>query len=420
MEQIAIWEILRPRILMIVGICITATVVGYGSSFLMTERYTASALVLVRPQQSIKIDTHKADKEFMDFPMSQSTSVETPSKTYIEIIKSAELIGKVVRNLDLDKEKKTEGGRLSKFMPPAIKMVWDGLKQSLEDMVAILKYGRVIDDDPFTKAVKGVQDNLSLKSREDTYLFEIKYSAKDAQLASDVANTTAKTFINYMEEIRQSESQHIRDHLKEQLEQSQRQLESARESLENYKKTQAVFLYETEYNSKLKVISELEVELAKLEDALVGSQSTLSAVSLTAKRARLIKSLNEMKAGLLPLPGIEREFKRREQDVKVALTAYEIVEKEFKEADIKHSSPMPEVRLVSQAAQPNLPSSPLRGMIALIGALGGLVVGIGIAFILEYVNRGVRGIHDVEEFVGVKVLATIPRISLRQWRSVAR
>src|SRR5207244_13396563 len=101
---------------------------------------------------------------------------------------------------------------------------------------------------------------------------------------------------------------------------------------------------------------------------------------------------------------------------KVALTAYEIVDKEFKEADIKYSYAMPEVRLVSQAVAPRLPSSPIPVKIALIALLGGLVVAVGLAFFLEYLNRGVRGIDDIEDFVGVKVLATIPRISPRRWR----
>ena len=77
---------------------------------------------------------------------------------------------------------------------------------------------------------------------------------------------------------------------------------------------------------------------------------------------------------------------------------------------------MPEVRLVSQADAPQLPTSPVRLKIAGVSLLSGLVMGVGLAFFLEYINRRVRGIRDVEEFVGVKVLATIPRISRIRWR----
>ena len=413
MEQIAILDVLRRHLSMIIALCAVATVAGYALTFVLAEQFEASALVLVRPQQAIKIDTNKATKEFMDFPMSQPTSVETPSKTYIEIIKSAELIGKVVRALSLDKKKAAEGGGTSK--PTYLQAAAEDLQKSLRDLIAILKYGRVIADDPFAKAVKGVGSNLSLKATDDTYLFEIKYKAKEPQLAADVANTAAKSFIDFMDEIRRSETQYIRDQLRIQLEQSQQQLKAARQRLEDYKKAHSIFLYETEYNSKLRVIADLEVELAKAEASLVSSQNTLSTVSLAARRARLIRLVEERKAELAPLPRLEHELKQLDGDVKAAATTNEIVDKELREADIKLSYATPEVRLVSQAVPPQLPSSPRRGTITAASLLAGLIAAIGLAFLLEFVNRGVRGIYDIEGFVGVRVLATIPRISKRRW-----
>jgi uncharacterized protein involved in exopolysaccharide biosynthesis len=416
MEQIAILDVLRRHVWMIVVLCVVATAAGYGGSFLLPEQYAASALVLVRPQQVIKIDAKTSGKEFLDFPMSQSSSVETPSKTYIEIIKSAELVGKVVHNLGLDKPKEAESRRLSNLVPAFLQPVIDSAKQSLKDVPALLKYGRAIDDDPFTKAVKGVQGNLSLKSLAETYAFEIKYTAKDPQQAADVANATARYFIDLMGEIRQSETRHVRDQLETQLKQSRRQLESARQQLEDYKKAHSVFLYESEYDSKLKVISDLQIELAKAEQALVGSQNTLSKVGLTAKRTLLVRLIAEREAELGPMPKLEHGLSQLAEDVKTAATAYEIVDKEVKEADIKYSYAMPEVRLVSEAAIPHLPSSPARGIIGLASLVSGLVAGIGLALFTEYLNRRVRGIEDVEDFVGIKVLATIPRMSGSRWR----
>jgi uncharacterized protein involved in exopolysaccharide biosynthesis len=412
MEQIALFDVLRRRALLIIALSIVATVAGYAFSFLVSDRYTASALVLVRPQQPIKMSGTKESKEFLDFPVGNTSAVETASKTYIEIIKSPALIGEIVRELSLDKERAQDqagSGELAGLLPA-------DLKQSLQRLITFLKYGRLIEDDPFTAAVKEVTDNFKLEAYLDTYIFDIKYTAKNAQRAADVANATAKALIQFVDGLRVSEARYQRDHLKTELEQRQRQLNAARERLESYKKTHSIFLYESEYDAKLKVISELEVALAKAEEALVGNQSTLSTVSLAARRARLIRSLNEQKAELVPLPRIERELKQLELDVKTADAAYQIVDKEFQEADIKNSYAMPEVGLVSEAVAPRLPSSPRRGYIALASLIGGLVVALCLAFFLEYLNRRVRGIHDIEDFVGVKVLATIPRVSRRRWR----
>jgi uncharacterized protein involved in exopolysaccharide biosynthesis len=416
MEQIAILDVLRRHASMIIIICVVTTLAGYGFSFLIPDRYTASALVLVRPQEPKKMGTH-SNKEFLDFPMGSAAVVETAGKTYIELIKSSALISEVVRELGLDKDKEAESDRISKLLPDFLKTSVEDLKQFLKAVPAILKYGRVVEDEPFTKAVKAVHDDLKLESHLDTYVFEIKYTAKNSQRAANVANTTAKTLIQFVNDLRLSEAGYQRDHLKTELEQSRQQLIAARGRLESYKKAHSVFLYEPEYESKLKVIAELQVELAKAEAALVGSQNTLLNVSLAAKRARIIRLIGEREGELAPLPAIERELKQLELDVKTAASAYEFVDKEFREADIKLSSAMPEARLVSQADPPRLPSSPLRGTIALASLFCGLVVGIGLSLFLEYLNRRVRGIHDVEAFVGVKVLATIPRVSQSRWRA---
>src|SRR5207244_7932955 len=102
-------------------------------------------------------------------------------------------------------------------------------------------------------------------------------------------------------------------------------------------------------------------------------------------------------------------------NVQSALGAFQTFEKEYKETEIKNSYSAPQVRLVSEAVPPRFPSSPRREIISLSALLGGLVVGIGLAFLLEYLKRGLRGIKDVEDYVGVKVLATIPRVPQNRW-----
>lgn len=420
MEQTAIFEVLRRHVWMIVALCVVATLAGFAGSFLLQRKYTSTALVLVRPQEVIKLDSRSTtSKEFLDFPMGQS-AVETPSKTYIEIIKSPALIGQLVHKLGLD-SREDKGFALADLLPAGMRPAVDALKQFLKNSMSILSYGTVIPESPFAEAVKSVQDNLVLEARPETYIFSIKYTAKDPQLAADVANTTAKLFIDFMEAVRRSEGEYVRDRLQGQLEQSRRQLEDARRGLEAFKKEHSIFLYQPEYDSKLTVIAGLHTELAKVEESLaalraVASQNSLSTVSLVEKRGSILRTLREKQAEIAPLPGIERELKQFELAEKVALSAYEIVEKGVKEAEIKDSYAAREVQLVSAAVPPHKPSGPTRYLIALASLLSALVVGIGLAFLLEYMDKRIRGISDVEDFVGVKVLATIPRISPSDWR----
>jgi uncharacterized protein involved in exopolysaccharide biosynthesis len=410
MEVIVFFDVLRRHIFLIVTLCLITGLSGYGISFvsvLIPEKYDASAVLLVRPHDPIKIEPNNAGKEFMDFPVGQTPVVESASKTYIQIIQSPTLIGEVVRELKLDQKPPKAVTGIFTY----IKWLYDGVVSNLKDAYTILKYGRLLKDDPFTKAVKDVSKGFVLKSYEDTYVFEIKYSDNDPQTAADVANTAARLFIKFMEEMKSSEATDAANHLNSELDQSRQRLVDTRESLRDYKASHGVFLYQPEYESKLKVISDLTVELAKL-DATYANENlatgTIDANTYANKRARLLKILDENQADLGSLPTIERELQLRQADVDVASTTYGTVAKELKDAEIR-SDAMPEARLISPAFVPQLPSHPRREIFLLVSLLTGLLVGVALAFFLEYINRTARGINDIEDFVGLKVIGTIPR-----------
>jgi hypothetical protein len=72
---------------------------------------------------------------------------------------------------------------------------------------------------------------------------------------------------------------------------------------------------------------------------------------------------------------------------------------------------MPEASVLSPALAPQLPSGPRRDIILLACLVAGLLVGVGLALFLEYINRTVRGIDDIEDAIGLTVIGTIPTIS---------
>ncbi len=406
----SLFSVLRRHVFLIVALCIVTALAGYGVTFisaLIPEKYESSATVLVRPHDPIKIEPNNSGKEFLDFPVGQTPVVESASKTYIQIIQSPTLIAEVVRELKLDQ--RPEAGPTGGFLG-YIKSFYKYVTSNLKDAYAILKYGRLLKDDPFTTAVKDLSKGLMLKSYEDTYVFEIKYSDVDPQTAADVANTAARLFIKFMEDMGVSEAKDSAERLKNQLEQSRQKVMEARESLQKYKEAHGVFLYQPEYDEKLKVISDLTVELAKL-DATYANESlganTIDATTYAKKRDRLLKVLKENQTDLASLPTVERELQQRQADVDVASATYGTVAKDLKDAEIR-SDVMPEARLISPAFVPQLPSRPRRDVFLGVSLLAGLFVGIALAFFLEYINRTARGINDIESFVGLRVIGIIP------------
>lgn len=410
MQDTALIDVLRPRLGMIAVLCLVATLAGYGFSFLVGEEYEAAAVVLVRPQESIRVsESGKTEKEFLGFPVTQTIQVETAGKTYIEIIKSTALVEEVVRRLHLDQKREKKPGFLSRLLP-------ETLKTQIKELASILQYGRVIRRDDFEKAVGTVKDNLALESREDTYVFDITYASDDPERSADVANAAAESFIDYMAGINDKETNAVGAQLQKQLRQNRAEMEAAYRRLERFQLEHKTFIPETEYIEGLKSVETLGIDLEKLEADIRATQGTLSTSSKTVKRDYLRRVLEERKAALDALPEVERQMKLLELDVQVNRIAYEIVAKEVKEAEIENANPEPGIRLISRAIAPALPVRPLRGEIALIAFTVALVIGVGLAFLLEYLNRKVRGIDDLEKLVGMKVLATVPDIPRRRWR----
>ena len=67
------------------------------------------------------------------------------------------------------------------------------------------------------------------------------------------------------------------------------------------------------------------------------------------------------------------------------------------------------VSIKQVAEPPSAPARPRVGLNLTLGMLVGLVIGIGLAFFIEYLDTSVKTMDDVESLLGVPVLAIIPK-----------
>jgi hypothetical protein len=68
-----------------------------------------------------------------------------------------------------------------------------------------------------------------------------------------------------------------------------------------------------------------------------------------------------------------------------------------------------DVEIVDTAKAALRPYSPKRALNITLGVIIGLVVGIGLAFFIEYLDTSVKTIDDVERALGAPVLGVIPQ-----------
>ena len=82
--------------------------------------------------------------------------------------------------------------------------------------------------------------------------------------------------------------------------------------------------------------------------------------------------------------------------------------KRFRETGIATALEANNVRIVEMATPPAYPARPRKNLIYIVSVVGGLAMGIGVAFLAESLDNRVRSPEDVERAVGLPILGIVP------------
>lgn len=113
-------------------------------------------------------------------------------------------------------------------------------------------------------------------------------------------------------------------------------------------------------------------------------------------------------------PAVEQQYKELTRDYQTALEFYnDLLKKRDQSAmatDLERQQEGEQFKILDPANLPDQPSFPNRPAFAFGGLAGGLVLGIGIAFLLESRDTSFRTERDVEFALRLPVLAMVPSI----------
>lgn len=422
MEFYRIWRILVDRKGVLICLPAIATCVGVGLTYVLPEQYESTALVLVRPFEDIKFNSLDGDKkDMLDFPVNLSAPVDAPSKTYMEVIKSPAVAMRIVDALKLNVKK-------PKQIDGWFATIEDEVKSWAKDTISMIgnyvKYGRDIHASPFDQAVEDVERNLTVAVRKDTYAFGITYRSTDPQEAADVANMAAEIFLEHSSEAHRSESEHAREFLETQLEESRKALEAARAAILAYKNSGGTFELSSEYNEKLKNVSDLENTLAKNEGKLAARQfvdtrakikDSPAAMAAKAEITDLKAQISNLRGELAVYPKKETQMNTITLTERLAQERYEFYLKQYEAARVKESATVTEIRIASRAVRSLYPVKPLKYVYAGLSFVTALVAAIGwvlfpVSVFPASVDPFARTHNERDEELGVPVLGAIPTL----------
>lgn len=148
---------------------------------------------------------------------------------------------------------------------------------------------------------------------------------------------------------------------------------------------------------KLKEEIEKEVENLKVEQAV-----------LVAREKVLQKTMGDFENDAMATNRKELNYAILQRNVNTNQNLYDTLLVKIRETNIVNNFDVSNVRIAERAYVPRSPVKPKKKKNILLGIIFGIMMGVGIAFLLEYADQTLRTGEDVERYLGLPVLSVIP------------
>lgn len=131
--------------------------------------------------------------------------------------------------------------------------------------------------------------------------------------------------------------------------------------------------------------------------------------SAEATRDQFRKHLDEINAKQLQTKNLSANYTRAKNNYIKEKLLLDGVRTRAQTQTMELAMPRFAVSIKQKAEPPSFPARPRVRLNLMLGALVGLVVGLGLAFFIEYLDTSVKTMEDVEDLLDVPVLAIIPQ-----------
>lgn len=424
---------------------------GYYAYALAVPKYTTTAVVTLENRQEQVVDFESV--------VSGLGGDQTSINTEVEILRSRELIKKLVLKLDLVSD------------PEFNVALLDDTGLSFSSGVGFVKTlvlgaPQVVPAPTAEKTLDtvttAVQAAIAISNIRNTYVFNVKTTTEDPEKSKQMANTLAELYVLNQLEVKFEATQRATLWLTERVADLQTDLERAEAAVKDFnagtelispealeglnrqaKDTRERLKAATEraelLATRLLLLDEAAVkgdraELLRLADNPALSQAktdefdakfaafmqteTLGLARMQTRKAALSQSLATTEGQIARQSKDLVTLQQLSREAEAARSIYEYFLGRLKETSVQQGIQQADSRLLSHAILPEIPSAPHKvGILALAGVLG-LLVGAGGLVLKEFLSKRFRTAQHLAASTGYTVLGQIPKFPGRKRKTV--
>ncbi len=168
------------------------------------------------------------------------------------------------------------------------------------------------------------------------------------------------------------------------------------------------------FRSKHPKIQQLSGEIAKVT-AKFNGELTKEIENLKVQQTILInrekvmeQTISDFEGDAMDTNSMELKYTILQRNMDTSQQLYDTLVSKIKESGVVSSGASSNIRIVEQASVPIDPIKPNKKKNLLLSIILGVFGGVGLAFLLEYLDQTVRTEEDVQNVLGLPVLSVIP------------
>lgn len=271
----------------------------------------------------------------------------------------------------------------------------------------VMRYSRV-------STVEQLQSQLVIAEQgRQSGVIAVTLQGTDPQRLARTLNAVGTNYVRQNTDRKSAEAEKSLAFLGELLPQLKQQLDESETRLNKFRNQNNTFDLGTEGKNYLDTSVKLQGTLLELQQKRREQRAQFTDAhpviqTLDEQIAAVTRQISELTSKVKTLPNVEQEMVRLARDAKGNGELYLSLLSSAQQLRLVKEGKVGNVRMVDAPVVPESSIKPQRTKILAISGVLGLLLGIGLAFLRNMLNRGIKDPADIESATGMHVFATVP------------